>query len=251
MANKNITVIGTSHVEFRIMDLHSVFNVKDKDVVAFWDDVEYRFDGKKSTLHLNGTYTTLEKEQAFIMEKLNRTQLFQKYPTEVVVKALLDLDKANQYFGTRVLNELWLIRSYPGGQNYEMVSYGKREVGFFEVELFDWMESLSISSNELPAGFHSFFDKIKPKDLKLNKPGNKMAVMVWQSKMKNVKITQKLWRQILLSMSIDKDLRTVQWDTISDNLNNQAPKWLISEISKGSWMSSSPYWFTKRHFHNI
>jgi hypothetical protein len=210
LENGDITAyIDSNIIETSAITFKKLFSdTKYYDLMAernFWGAVAEISNGKKISLafesHLELYYSSL---QYFIEE------YFPKVPRCVIVWAMLDLEKASKYFTKQSIKVLNL-------------RIGRKQY-YLDNDLEKNIENYIEDKANMPVGFHNWVAKTTPVSLGLNMPENKMAMMVWQRKIGEIKITQKVFNKVIETLSKDTTINNQQWDIILEKVGT--PKWL-------------------------
>lgn len=187
----------------------------------FWDQVAELSQGKKISLdyetHIHLYYSSLED---FLKNE------FEDIDEEDVFLAFLDLEKVNKHFTKKSIKELHIL--FDNNDEWKDIIY-------FDADLKAGLKKALDYNPEMPDGYSNWVAKTQPLNLGLNTPSNKMALILWKKAMADIKITKKVFNEVIETLSNDEEINREQWAIILQKVGT--PKWLLSVMDS--------YWNTR------
>lgn len=205
--------------------LSSQSNLSNFYTQDFWSQISEISEGKKISLdyetHINKYFSSLED---LINEEIEGVE------DKDIFLALLDLDKVNKHFTKKSVETLHVHFDKEVWGDYDYISFNE--------DLKSNIESQIADKVEMPDGFSKWVAKTQGIDLGLNTPSDKMALIIWKKKMCDIKITKKIFIEVIESLSNNNEINQEQWDIILEKTGT--PKWLLSVMER-SWNTRISY----------
>lgn len=224
----------------------------------FWTEIAKLNDGKKISVN---------SWDGMVSKKFNNIQamtddLYGYYSPLQIFYSLLDLNKLNKYFSSQSINGDINIALNETNEFISLEKFTSSKQSAIESILR--IEEITGTKIILPSGFNKWLSKTFKENPNLIQPKNKLELMIWKNKMKDIAVTRKNYTSFI-NQSLSKDdniikdqAKVLALKLTKDNLKKEFfPKWAEDEILWNYWsdlkdhfleMIDMPYGSTRAQF---